>query len=72
MVKQFGGMGAPGFAFMHKLAMLREKLKIWNKESFGLIHHRKQEVEVSLQCVNQREANGTFNNEDLIQRRLLK
>jgi len=43
--------GTPMFILSHKLKLLKEKFKVWNKEVFGNVHNLVQNAEVKLNVI---------------------
>ncbi|XP_026420364.1 uncharacterized protein LOC113316389 [Papaver somniferum] len=64
--------GNPGYVFCKKLMAVKEYLKVWNKDSFGKVGKKMDEILVQIQEVDFVDEEGTATIQDRIQRINLK
>lgn len=59
----------PMFAFTHKLRLLRQHVRVWNKETFGNVHQHMADCQLALQQVQSEIEERGFS-DDLANREL--
>lgn len=70
--ESFDCTGAPSFVFAQKLKALKVRLKVWNKEVFGDIRYRKQNLLRELQALDVNEEIAMLSTEDNVRKEEVK